>query len=77
MTGVFMKNWEEKDENGVCTATDDWNDVQDEIRRPVPGGYAAKITKAEDIAEAVCFLASDKASFITGQVLTCDGGFIV
>ena len=26
--GVFMKNWEEKDENGTCTATDDWEDVQ-------------------------------------------------
>lgn len=25
-----------------------WNDVQDEIRRPVPGGYAAKITHVED-----------------------------
>ncbi len=30
----------------------------------------------EDIAHAVAFLASDKADFITGQVLTCDGGFI-
>ena len=29
VVGVFMKNWNEKDENGVCTATDDWNDVQD------------------------------------------------
>lgn len=28
-----------------------------------------------EIAEAICFLASDKASFITGQVLAADGGF--
>ena len=31
----------------------------------------------EDIAGAVSFLASDKASFMTGQILTADGGFIV
>ena len=31
----------------------------------------------EDIAHAVAFLAGDGASFITGQVLTCDGGFIL
>jgi len=31
----------------------------------------------EDIAHAVAFFASDKASFLTGQVLTADGGFIV
>lgn len=28
VVGVFMKNWEEKDENGVCTATADYEDVQ-------------------------------------------------
>lgn len=27
--GVFMKNWEEQDENGVCTAEADWRDVRD------------------------------------------------
>lgn len=30
-----------------------------------------------DIAAAVAFLASPEADFITGQVLTCDGGFIL
>lgn len=27
--GVFMNNWEEKDEYGVCTSQEDWQDVQD------------------------------------------------
>lgn len=31
----------------------------------------------EDIAHAVAFLASKRAAFLTGQVLTADGGFIV
>jgi NAD(P)-dependent dehydrogenase (short-subunit alcohol dehydrogenase family) len=30
---------------------------------------------AEDIAEAVCFLASDRADFISGQMLDVDGGY--
>ena len=29
VVGVFMKNWEEEDENGVCTAESDWADVRE------------------------------------------------
>ncbi|WP_303660303.1 tRNA 2-thiouridine(34) synthase MnmA [Salipaludibacillus sp. LMS25] len=25
--GIFMKNWDDTDENGICTATEDYNDV--------------------------------------------------
>lgn len=36
-----------------------------------------KFGTAADIAEAVCFLASDKAGFVTGQKLNVDGGYTV
>lgn len=35
-----------------------------------------KIGKADEVAETIYFLASEKASFITGQTLLCDGGFL-
>ena len=36
-----------------------------------------RLGRPEEIAEAAAFLASRRASFITGQVLTADGGFTV
>ena len=49
-------------------------DVLDDLAQETPVG---RLGTPEDIAYAVSFLASEKASFITGQVLTSDGGFIV
>ncbi len=34
-----------------------------------------RIGTAQDVAELIAFLASDRASFITGQAIGCDGGF--
>ena len=36
-----------------------------------------RIGRPEDIAELAAFLASDRASFITGEIIGCDGGFRV
>ncbi|HQE67587.1 MAG TPA: SDR family oxidoreductase, partial [Bacillota bacterium] len=36
-----------------------------------------RLGKPEDIANAYLFLASDEASFITGTVLSVDGGLVI
>lgn len=52
--------------------TDVLNEKQREgILSGIPLG---EMGTAEDIAATVCFLASDKARYITGQVIACDGG---
>lgn len=48
-------------------------ETQDKILSTIPMG---RFGTPEDVAEAVVFLASDGASYITGQVLTIDGGMI-
>jgi 3-oxoacyl-[acyl-carrier protein] reductase len=46
-------------------------EVQAEWQGKVPLG---RFGTAEDVAAAVCYLASDEASYITGQVLAVNGG---
>lgn len=45
--------------------------VRTEAAAGIPLGYFGK---PEDVAEAVAFLVSDRAAYITGQVLSVDGG---
>lgn len=46
----------------------------DALRDETPVG---RLGEPEDIASAALFLASDEASFITGQVLGINGGFVI
>lgn len=48
----------------------------DEERREIAGRHPMKrLARPDEIAEAACFLLSDRASFMTGAVLGADGGY--
>ena len=46
-------------------------DKKQELKRQIPLGYGGS---PSDVAEAVAFLSSERARYITGQVLNVDGG---
>ena len=49
-------------------------DAKQQIEETIPLG---RLGKAEDIAKLVAFLASDEASYITGQTISIDGGLLM
>lgn len=55
--------------------TDELTDAQKEgILKQIPMG---RVGKPEEIAHAALFLASDMSAYMTGQVLTVDGGMVM
>ena len=46
-------------------------DMGDKLKRFIPMG---RFGEADEIAEAICWLASENSKFITGQTITLDGG---
>jgi 3-oxoacyl-[acyl-carrier protein] reductase len=56
----------------MCAAFDE--ETRQALCEETPLG---KMGTAEDVAESLLFLASEKASFITGQVLGVNGGFLI
>ena len=59
------------DTPGMQQATLKNQEVQDTIAGAIP---MRRHGTAEEMAEAICFLGSDQASFITGVILPVDGG---
>ncbi|MFC1967774.1 3-oxoacyl-[acyl-carrier-protein] reductase [Chloroflexota bacterium] len=48
--------------------------IKEELLKQIPLGY---LGSPEDVAQAVVFLASEEARYITGQVLNVDGGMVM
>ena len=50
------------------------NDIKNKLNSSIPLG---RLGKPEDVANLVCFLVSDEATYITGQTFNVDGGMVM
>ena len=49
-------------------------DIKEAAKERIPLG---RFGKPDEVAEVVCFLGSDKANYITGQVIPVEGGMVI
>ena len=50
------------------------NDIKNKLNSSIPLG---RLGRPEDVANLVCFLVSDEATYITGQTFNVDGGMVM
>jgi enoyl-[acyl-carrier-protein] reductase (NADH) len=56
---------------GADKSIEDWNDLCKQY------SLLQRVGTVEEVAQFVCFLLSDEASFITGSVQVIDGGCVL
>ena len=72
ITTAFAENNVNTTEDSNIINTDVLSDeIKDQMKSQIPLGSFGNV---QDIADAVLFLASDEAKYITGQTLHVDGG---
>ena len=58
--------------------TDMTNELNDEVKEQLKSSIPlGRLGTPDDVANLVCFLASDEAGYITGQTLNVDGGMVM
>ena len=59
-----------------CLGTDEWAEIERRAVKEIVPNSVARIGRADDIANAVAFLASPLADYIDGANLRVDGGYV-
>jgi 2-hydroxycyclohexanecarboxyl-CoA dehydrogenase len=74
--GTTLPSEDELTENSLWASDEMKGWLKDDMKERIAKAYPLRrVGKPEDIAAAVLFLASDQASFITGQTLSVSGGY--
>jgi 2-hydroxycyclohexanecarboxyl-CoA dehydrogenase len=74
---AFSKGSRFNREHGFFRTAWDGVSPQDAAKRARTGPLERKMAKPEEVSAAVLYLASNRADFVTGQVMPVDGGTLL